>query len=552
MQTSVPLKARPRPGGEDEVRPTRHAALAVPIRAVAAAVLVLAPTAEAQEPVRAAVIDSIAIETRNVFTERQAEKNFVFRLMNRLRVPTRRRVVGREVLLEPGQEYDSLLAAETERNLRALRLFREVSLDTLRLEGRLVARIRTQDAWSTKPIFRLSINSDGTWTGRFGVREVNMFGTGNLAYFAYRKEEDRNGFDFGAGLRRVFGSQVDVAATYAGLSDGDVGGWWIGDPWRSFQDNRFLSYQGEAASQRVIRYRVESATSADTTFFRRRAFVNRVTGAFATTADPREYVRIGIVGEVRQEEYILEETLPGFVPDTVKGFVGVFGQARRAHFRKFRYLNAFADEDVDLSPAIAFQLNVAPAAFGYDRTGIGASVALGAGGAVGTGFIQGRLSASGLFNSAGLDSGRVVLQATLAQKPARRHASLLHLQTGLLENPPPGGEFDIGFGRPPRSWEPHSFVGTRLLWTTFEHRWFVFDRVLDLLSVGLAAFVDYGGAWYGDQDPRWGGNVGVGLRTSSTLSSSLNTSRLDFGYRFGADLVGSRWVFSLGTGFPFP
>lgn len=509
-------------------------------------------TAVAQERLRTPVVDSIAIESHNVFSEREADKNFVFRLMNRLRIPTRRQVVEREVLLESGRQYDSLLAAETERNLRALRLFREVAVDTLRLDGRLVARIRTQDAWSTKPIFRLSINSDGTWTGRFGVREVNLFGTGNLAYLAYRKEEDRDGFDVGVGLRRVFGTQLDLAGTYIGLSDGDLGGWWLGDPWRSFQDKRYVSYQGEAASQRVIRYRVESGTSTDTTFFRRRAFVNRAIGAIATTADPREYVRIGVVGEIRQEEYILEAVLPGFVPDTVKGFVGVFGEARRAHFRKFRYLNAFADEDVDLSPTVSIEFHLAPEAFGYHRTGIGTRLALGAGGAVGSGFVQGRLSAGGLFNSAGLDSGRVVLQATLAQKPGPRHATLLHFQTGLLANPPPGGEFDIGFGRPPRSWEPHSFVGTRLLWTTLEHRWFVFDRLLDIASVGLAAFVDYGGAWYEDQNPRWGGNVGVGLRTSSALSSSLNTSRVDFGYRFGSDVVGTRWVLSLGTGFPFP
>jgi hypothetical protein len=468
------------------------------------------PSAMAQEPLpEPPLIDSLAIEVNNLFTEQEAEKNFAFRLMNKLRVPTRRYVVERELLIQEGEPYDSVLAAESERNLRAMGLFREVTVDTIRSDGKLVARVRAKDAWSTKPIFKLSIASDGTWTGRFGLREVNVFGTGNLAHAAYRKEVDRDGFELQAGIRRLAATQIDLAGTYFGFSDGDIGGWWVGDPWRSFQDPRAMSYQGEAAGRRVIRYRVESSTVADTTEFWRRAFVNRVSAAIATTAENREYVRVGLMGEVRNEEFILLQDTSQFVPDTIKGFVGVFGEARRSHFRKLRYLNAFADEDVDLSPRVAVQLNLAPKAFGFDRTGIGGLVSVGAGGAVGTGFIQASLGASGLFNSAGLDSGRVVLSATLVQKPGRRHTSVLHFQTGILENPPPGAEFDLGFGRPPRSWEPHSFVGTRMLWSTFEQRWFALDSVLDLVGIGFAAFIDYGGAWYADQDPRWGGNLGV-------------------------------------------
>ena len=81
-----------------------------------------------------------------------------------------------------------------------------------------------------------------------------------------------------------------------------------------------------------------------------------------------------------------------------------------------------------------------------------------------------------------------------------------------MQDPPPGEEFDLGFNVPPRSYQPHAFVGTRSIWGTIEQRWYVWDNVLNLLGVGFAAFADYGGAWYNGQERRWGGAVGGGGR----------------------------------------
>jgi hypothetical protein len=145
-----------------------------------------------------------------------------------------------------------------------------------------------------------------------------------------------------------------------------------------------------------------------------------------------------------------------------------------------------------------------------------------------------------------------VLAVTVGRKPGRLHSTVLHARAGLMENPPPGGEFDLGFAYPPRSWEPHSFVGTRTLWGTLEHRWFAFPRLFNLFGLGLAGFLDYGGAWYADQAPRWGGAAGFGLRTGSSRASGSETGRIDIGYRFGSDVSGSRWVLSFGVGWVFP
>jgi hypothetical protein len=68
----------------------------------------------------------------------------------------------------------------------------------------------------------------------------------------------------------------------------------------------------------------------------------------------------------------------------------------------------------------------------------------------------------------------------------------------------------------------------------------------------MAALLDYGGAWYEDQDARFGGDVGVELRIGSALSAIPRTSKIDVGYRFGSGITGSRWTVSFGAAFVFP
>ena len=509
-------------------------------------------TPQALSDTIAPVVDSIAIITQNVFTDEEAENTGIFRFANKLRFKTREWVVDRELLIGVGQPYDSVLAEETERNLRSLGLFAEASVDTVTVDGQLVSTVRTRDAWSTQPLIELSFQSDGTITGRLGLTETNIFGTGNYAHIAYRKDVDRDGMELSGELRRLAGTQVNVGGQYYNLSDGNWGDWFVGDPWRSFNDKSAIIYAGDAADRQAIQYRVESSSVRDTARYWHENYSHRGILGFATNATPRYYTRIGVIGEVRNQKYVLVQDTSQLVPDTVIAFVGVFGEYRRSEFRVLRFMNGFAEEDIDLSATVSLGLNIAPDAFGYDSFGLGPSMFLQAGGSLGEGFVHGKLSANGLFNAAGLDSGRVNLAVTVAQKMARRHATVLHARVGMMENPPPSGEYDLGFSFPPRSWEPHSFVGTRSLWGTLEHRWWAFDNVLNLFGIGFVGFVDYGGAWYEDQSPRWGGATGIGIRTGSSRGSASDTGRIDLGYRFGQDVTGSRWVISFGSGWAFP
>jgi hypothetical protein len=310
---------------------------------------------------------------------------------------------------------------------------------------------------------------------------------------------------------------------------------------------------GRRADQRVLKYVTRSVLDQDTIPYQRRAFLNRIGAAVAPIATTSRYVRIGISVQIKREEFLLQRDTVLAVPDTVTAAVGLFVEYGRANFKVVTHYNGFAqEEDLNLSTRVRVFGWIAPSAFGYERTGIGPRVTARTGVSLPFGFLRASFLAGGLFTSAGLDSGRVAVSMTLGSQFFDRQATFLNVQAGILEGPAPGREFDLGHGIGPRTFGPHSLTGDRAVWGTFEHRVFLVDEFLGLLGIGVAGFVDYGGAWFeGLAEPQYGGNVGFGLRIGATRATGINVGRFDLGYRFGDGWSGNRWAFSIGRGFLF-
>jgi len=335
----------------------------------------------------------------------------------------------------------------------------------------------------------------------------------------------------------------------------------VARPFRSFSDRSSVFYGGEAFQGRVFQYRTHAPGVRDTTRWRRRAFTNRLFFTHAPLATPERYVRVGASVEVRREEYLRapsaalnQDSIFALAPDTVYGMFSAFVEYRRSRFVRLGRFNGFTEEDQNLSDLVFVSAKLAPGGLGYRDTGVGGRVVLGSGVRAGPALLKGVVDADALFNSSGLDSGRVVATGTVAVRTAERHATFLQVSGGAMESPPPGGEFDLGFEILPRLWGPHAFVGTRSMRLTFEHRFFALDNIKDLAGVGLATFVDYGGAWFEDQDPRLGGDVGMSVFFGSPLSSLAQVNHISGGYRFGGGIGqsrASRWAFSLGSGIIF-
>ncbi len=510
----------------------------------------------AQQP---AIIDTIIIRRDNVFNEEEAAGAGAFRVMNKLHIVTKERVIRDYLQFEVGEPFDSAAVAESERQLRLKRIFREMSIDTTRLEdGRLAVVVHSQDGWSLKPKVKFSVATTGDWTGTFGLNEINLLGTGNQVYAAYVKELDRDGLNASLDFDRVFGANFDVAGNYAGLSDGKNGNWVVGLPFRNTESSNSYEYDGLWADQEILQYRVEEiadSTALDTTRYRRDAFISNINAGLATRARTGNYLRFGATVGVRNEQYFRDPSAAGMVDDSIYGTVGIWSEISKARFQQYRRFNGFGIEDIDLSSTVRLTATLAPESFGWQRTGVGLGILASTGqtGIVGSrGWVWTSIEANYLWNAAVQDSGRVIFNVAAGFKPAERHSTAIQVQLGRLWNPAPGNEFDLGFENAPRGWEAHSFVGTRMWWAQIEQRFYAVDKFLNLVGIGFGAFFDYGGAWYDDQSSRSGGSIGAGLRLGSALSTVAMTGRADLVYKIGDNLTGDRWVFAFGSGFAFP
>jgi hypothetical protein len=499
----------------------------------------------------APVIDTIVIRQVNVFTEEEAT-NGIYRTMNKLHIMTHPWVIEQDLRVDVGQPYDSAQAAETLRLLLDRQIFSAVDVDTARFGDKLGFVVETQDAWSVKPKISLAAASDGTWTYTFGLNDVSLLGTGNQVYAAYQKQVDRKGWNLSANFTRVFGSNIDIGGNYAGMSDGKNGNWAVGAPLRYMETKRGLRYIGSAADQRIFRFIANDGGRLDSLTFENTAFINNLVFGWAPKATSRSYLRILATAGVRKQTFVQQVDPIPPVGDSVFGTIGGLVSYRAARYMDTGHYNGFGQEEIDLSPRAHVSLTLAPEAFGYLRTGIGPGIGGEASKTWESSWLWASLNANGVFDSSGLDSARVVGNIAFGTKMAERLATGLQIQGGLLEGTAPGTEFDLGFQNVLRSWQPHAFVGSRTVWGTLEQRWYVWDSLFNLVGVGFAAFLDYGGAWHEGQDARFGGDVGVGLRIGSALSAIPRTSKIDVGYRFGDGVSGSDWAVSFGAAFVFP
>ncbi len=90
-------------------------------------------------PLAAQTIDTIVVENRNIFEPLGGSPRLLARVGDALHVRTRPWVIRRTLLFDQGDRYDSAQVLESERALRGLGVFRNVELDTARVDGRFGA-----------------------------------------------------------------------------------------------------------------------------------------------------------------------------------------------------------------------------------------------------------------------------------------------------------------------------------------------------------------------------------------------------------------------------
>jgi len=494
----------------------------------------------------ARTIRAVSIQRNDIFDPAESTSWFT-RLANRLHITTREGVVRRELLLKPGEPYDSARAAETARNLRALGVFRQVQVDTVRSDSGLIVNVITRDGWSTRPEFRFR-STGGETEYTLAFIEDNLLGTASQASVKYRKTPDRTSTSFSFLQPRFISRSIRFGVEYQDRSDGRRFSLLAGQPFYALASRGSLLVRAEDRDERVLRFFEGERVASDTV--RRELQLVRLEGGVAIRASSAGYIRLGAVGQVRRDGFA---DVGSDVNTENTGAVGPFLEWRRARYIVARGFVGFGrEEDVDVSTAIRIGAMVAPESFGYERSGVAPFIAGRAGASLGAGFLFLDLKANGLYDSGGLDSGSVIVGGTVVLQPGSRHTLVLHGDGGWIRNPLPGEEFDLGLGSGPRAFGSHSFTGDRTFFTTAEYRYTVKEELWKVVGIGVAGFVDYGGAWYDGSPRRTGWNAGIGLRLGASRAASVEAIRIDLAHRFANDAEGSGWLLVVGKGLTFP
>ena len=470
-------------------------------------------------------VDTIVVDNRNVFDRAGDGPAFVARLANALHIRTRASVIRRSLLVGQGEPYDSARVAESERALRALNVFRLVRVDTVRVSprGGLALQVVTADGWSSKPQVNYSTaGGDQTWEVAFV--EENFLGTASELAASYGRTPDRRRLQFSYDNPHFLARRTGLLLQYGDFSDGRKGVWQFGVPFYQTAARGALETYGEAARERVLVFR---DGGLDTTL-QRRALRLGVTGGVAPYATSKDYVRLWFGGEWRREDFAAEGTAPFPRSTFVTGRVGL--EIGHVRFRVLEHFNSYARrEDVDLSQKLRLGA-VVESGVGLEARGQVSTVWRG-----GFAVLRGEATV--------LDSTRVRGRFTVVSQNLPRQTVLAHVEGGAVHRPKPGAEFDLWLEqRGPRLFGAHAFTGHRMAWLVFEDRILLAEDAWGLVGVGIAPFLDYGGAWYGDETARLGGDAGVALRLGPTRAVRGEAAEFAVGYRFG---IGKGWAIAL-------
>ena len=493
-------------------------------------------------------LDTVIVVSHNVFDPPDGTPRVVAKLGNALHITTHPGVIRRLLLVGAGSPLDSARLVESERALRELGVFRSVRLDTVRIDDRLALKVETADGWSTSPQLNLS-SSAGSTTWSAAMVERNFLGTATLVSVAYGVNPDRHSLDLQFASPGLIARHAPLVAVYSHLSDGDAGAWSYGLPFYRTDARWSLLTSGEAGNQRTLDFR--DGVVADSAV--RHALAFAVLGGVALHATSRGFVRLWAGGVWRREDYVPKTTPETRAPYSAFGTIGVGIDAARVRFGVYQHLNGFArQEDVDLSSALSVGVWAAPRAWGYagDRAGLGPSLSGQVAARWAKGLVLARAAAHGVYGRAGLDSGQTHASLDVASLALSRQALLLHVEGGAMQGQRPGTTFDPWSTlNGPRGFGAHAFTGTRLVYAMIEDRIFVADQLWGVVGVGVAPYIEYGGAWYGGLEPaRLGGDAGVALRLGSPRSVRGDVAEFAVSYRYHR-FAGGPWAVTVRKSF---
>ena len=514
-------------------------------------VLVIGTSALGQQIPPSPQIGTIEIVRHEVFDVPSQGLSAPYRVANGIHVRTRERVIRRELLFASGDELNSELVEQTERNLRALRFVRDARIEVTPIDDnddgqpeRVDLRVITWDTWSLSPRVDLQ-QVEGRTIWELGASEKNLFGLGKEVMYSHRTNLDRTSDRFVYRDPQLSGSRFMLMASLADLSDGHEELIAIDRPYFSLNDEWALSFRAGAFSKLDPLF--EDGVEVDR--LPHRGQWGDIEFGKAIRRLPTSALRLHVAYRAR------EERVAGKGRDY--GILEVGFRSVEHRFTKFTHVNRFEQtEDFNLGAQSYGTFGLSTAGLGGDVDRVFFTLA---GHSRGFAFRADHFIETGVALAGRHERGRWLnalakgwLRYLLKSSTHRALVGRMNFVHG--HNLDPEVQILLGAESGLRGYPVRQFVGTRSLLLSAEQRWFIADEIGQLASLGVAAFVDSGFAWPEEQavdlaDLKTA--VGISLLLGSNRLSSRGGVRFDMGYALNDVIDAGRWVFSAGSSIDF-
>jgi hypothetical protein len=458
----------------------------------------------------------------------------MYRLANRLHVPTRPGTVRAHALLAPGDPWRAERARETERLLRALDIFDEVAVRAWRDGDSARVRIDTRDAWTTSPEFNLERGGGRTF-GSLLFAERNLLGRAQEIAVAYREDP--------AGITRsiavidpgVGGSRIRLAGAASTGTTGTTADLFVGQPFHAQDAPRSWTVRAERVHSEALLFERNAEVAR---FARRNEKIELTVGRGRRLDGTIERIAGSLL--VWDRAFGGVELAPGAPAEFVGGEERLRVRRFTAEARLWRpsfiartavdRIDAVEDFDVGRSVTIAAGLSphwlgsTVSEGFAAVRGEIGADA-----GGPGFGWLRMR-SSSRLID--GPREATVELDARWISQAVPRQTIVLAAFGGAAHRPARDFQYVVGGLNGLRAHGVHAVAGHRIARLNAESRWVIGRNYYQLVSLGMATFWDAARSWGpGSGGQSWQHDAGVGLRVSLPRSALNRVVRLDLGWR---------------------
>jgi hypothetical protein len=487
-------------------------------------------------------VGTISIEVFDVFDlAARGESTSLGHAANLLHPRTRPSVVRRELLFRTGDRFDPEALRQTERNLRALGLFRRVEITTLPARGGEVGIVvRVYDAWTlaTGTSFR---HEGGFSAYDVQVRDGNLAGFGVSLSARYAVGFERRETDWSFADPRLLGSREHLSVSLASRSDGDLAAVSLSRPfytlesasghaigWRSAQE-RYRTYQD---GQVWHEYNLQTADGTLGWTGR----ISRVRNGAAW--------RLGAGYRYVAREYSL---LPGSAPGETLGMPASYrwgGPYIGVQFLQQRYEkrnNVLApNRDVDFNLGLDASADLfvsSPATGPHTERRVVAAFSLERGWRLGRRGLALAAARAGSELGGPLPArGDTAATVRLWVPHSESHVTAVLCEGRVLLNPDRGVLLYLGGTPGLRGFAENQFAGTASLLLIVEERKYLDWRPAGLVQPGFAAFAEVG-ALAGGPPPHSAraahGDAGVGFRLANLKASRPSVIKVDVAMPIG-------------------